>query len=97
MRVFGFVMIVSLCFFPPFLDCVSFKKADNAQGGQSRLTGSRENLASNYASAAQTLQNGSHLQPPVHGMHSKLTFILQAFKKKKYFVTLSIFLFLYRL
>ncbi|XP_057513833.1 eukaryotic translation initiation factor 4G-like isoform X1 [Actinidia eriantha] len=45
----------------------SFKKADNAPGGQSRVTGSRENLDSNYASAARTLQNGSHLQPPVHG------------------------------
>ncbi|GFZ02902.1 eukaryotic translation initiation factor 4G [Actinidia rufa] len=45
----------------------SFKKADNTPGGQSRVTGSRENLDSNYASAAQKLQNGSHLQPPVHG------------------------------
>ncbi|GFY92048.1 eukaryotic translation initiation factor 4G [Actinidia rufa] len=45
----------------------SFKKPDNAQGGQSRVPGARENLDSNYASAARTLQNGSHLQPPVHG------------------------------
>ncbi|XP_057499098.1 eukaryotic translation initiation factor 4G-like isoform X1 [Actinidia eriantha] len=45
----------------------SFKKPDNAQGGQSRVPGARENLDSNYASAVRTLQNGSHLQPPVHG------------------------------
>ena len=74
-------MLVSFFF---FLDCVSFKTADNAQGGQSRVTGARETLDSNYASAARTLQNGSHFQPPVHGMHSKFTFsILQVFLRKK--------------
>ena len=57
-----------------FLGFVSFKKSNNAQGGQSRVTSASLKSDSNDASAARTLQNGSHLQPPVHGMHLRLTF-----------------------
>ncbi|CAL5340379.1 unnamed protein product [Camellia sinensis] len=44
----------------------SFKKPNNAQGGQSRVSGVAVNSDSNNSSAARSLQNGSHLQPPVH-------------------------------
>ncbi|XP_057510519.1 eukaryotic translation initiation factor 4G-like [Actinidia eriantha] len=45
----------------------SFNKSNNAQGGQSRVTSVSLKSDSNDASAAQTLHNGSHLQPSVHG------------------------------
>ncbi|KAG5538781.1 hypothetical protein RHGRI_019359 [Rhododendron griersonianum] len=41
----------------------SFKKPNNAQGGQSRVSGVGVNPDPSYASAARTLQNGTHLQP----------------------------------
>ncbi|PSR86071.1 KAT8 regulatory NSL complex subunit like [Actinidia chinensis var. chinensis] len=47
--------------------CVSFKKSNNSQGGQSRVTSASLKSDSNDASAARTLQNDSHLQPPVPG------------------------------
>lgn len=56
-----------------FLRCVSFKKPNNAQGGQSRVSGVGVNPDPSYASAARTLQNGTHLQPSAQGMESKLT------------------------
>ncbi|XP_058224937.1 eukaryotic translation initiation factor 4G-like isoform X1 [Rhododendron vialii] len=57
----------------------SFKKPNNAQGGQSRVSGVGVNPDSSYASAARTLQNGTHLQPsaqadaPVAGVPLKPT------------------------
>ncbi|XP_058205058.1 eukaryotic translation initiation factor 4G-like isoform X2 [Rhododendron vialii] len=45
----------------------SFKKSNNAHGGQSWASGANVNSDSNIASAARTLQNGSQNQPPVHG------------------------------
>ncbi|XP_057488585.1 eukaryotic translation initiation factor 4G-like [Actinidia eriantha] len=45
----------------------SFKKSNNVQGGQTRVTSASLKSDSNDASVAQTLHNGSHLQPPVHG------------------------------
>ncbi|KAL6964926.1 hypothetical protein U1Q18_035981 [Sarracenia purpurea var. burkii] len=45
----------------------SFKKSNNAQRGQSKVSGVSVNSDSNNASAARTLQNGSHSQSPVHG------------------------------
>uniref|UniRef100_A0A5B7AA43 Eukaryotic translation initiation factor 4G n=1 Tax=Davidia involucrata TaxID=16924 RepID=A0A5B7AA43_DAVIN len=45
----------------------SLKKSYNAQGGQSRASGVSVNSDSNNASAARTVQNGAHLQPPLHG------------------------------
>lgn len=56
-----------------FLRCVSFKKPNNAQGAQSRVSGVGVNPDASYASAARTLQNGTHLQPSAQGMESKLT------------------------
>ncbi|KAF7137278.1 hypothetical protein RHSIM_Rhsim07G0038700 [Rhododendron simsii] len=41
----------------------SFKKHNNAQGGQSRVSSVGVNPDSSYASAARTLQNCTHLQP----------------------------------
>ncbi|KAH7864688.1 hypothetical protein Vadar_032685 [Vaccinium darrowii] len=45
----------------------SFKKSNNAQGGQSRVSSVGVNPDPNYASAARTTQNGAHSQPSVHG------------------------------
>ncbi|GFY90375.1 eukaryotic translation initiation factor 4G [Actinidia rufa] len=45
----------------------SIKKSNNVQGGQTRVTSASLKSDSNDTSVAQTLQNGSHLQPPVHG------------------------------
>ena len=59
-----------------FLGCISFNKSNNAQGGQSRVTSASLKSDSNDASAARTLHNGSHLQPPVHGMYLRMTFPL---------------------
>ncbi|RDX85233.1 Eukaryotic translation initiation factor 4G, partial [Mucuna pruriens] len=44
------------------------KKSNNAQGGQSRVNPSPGNSTeSNNASAAQTINNGTHVQPQLHG------------------------------
>ncbi|KAI8545536.1 hypothetical protein RHMOL_Rhmol07G0047200 [Rhododendron molle] len=48
----------------------SFKKLNNAQGGQSTVSGVGVNPDSSYASAAQTLQNGTHLQPSAQDIPS---------------------------
>ncbi|XAR63295.1 hypothetical protein NMG60_11023182 [Bertholletia excelsa] len=46
----------------------SYRKSNNAQGGQSRLSSVNANFDSTNASAARTQQNGSHLQTaPLHG------------------------------
>lgn len=64
LRMLGFMIVVLLF----FLQCVSFKKSNNAQGGQSRVSSVGVNPDPNYASAARTTQNGAHSQPSVHGM-----------------------------
>ncbi|KAF1888518.1 hypothetical protein Lal_00011291 [Lupinus albus] len=49
--------------------CYSFnKKPNNAQGGQSRVNSTPVNSAeANSAPTAQTMQNGTHVQPQLHG------------------------------
>ncbi|KDP28894.1 hypothetical protein JCGZ_14665 [Jatropha curcas] len=42
----------------------SFKKSNNAQGGQSRINVPAANSSD---SAPRTVQNGAHVQPPLHG------------------------------
>ncbi|CAK9133473.1 unnamed protein product [Ilex paraguariensis] len=44
----------------------SFKKCNNAQGGQSRTSVLDSNSNSNNASADRIVQNGAHFQPPLH-------------------------------
>ncbi|XVF22872.1 hypothetical protein REPUB_Repub12eG0208700 [Reevesia pubescens] len=46
----------------------SFKKSNNAQGGQSRVSSPAVNSSeSSNASAARNIQNGAHLQPQLQG------------------------------
>ncbi|XP_059633797.1 eukaryotic translation initiation factor 4G-like [Cornus florida] len=52
---------------PPYSSNRSFKKPNNAQGGQSRVSAASVNSDSNTASAARTVQNGAHLQHQLHG------------------------------
>lgn len=60
------------------LDCVSFKKSSNAQGGQSRVSiGSVSSDSTNAAAAASAHagQNGAHSQPILHGIFQYCCFL----------------------
>ncbi|KAJ7950725.1 Eukaryotic translation initiation factor 4G [Quillaja saponaria] len=52
----------------------SLKKSNNVQGGQSRVNPATVSSAeSNNASTARTLQNGSHVQPQLHGVSDAIS------------------------
>ena len=49
--------------------CFSFKKSNNAQGGQSRGNFASVNTSSNSnpANEARSVENGGHVQSSIHG------------------------------
>ncbi|XP_059651673.1 eukaryotic translation initiation factor 4G-like isoform X2 [Cornus florida] len=51
----------------------SFKKSNNAHGGQSRVSNVSLNSDSNNASAARTVQNGANLRPPLPASDAPVT------------------------
>lgn len=60
-----------------FLGYVSYKKSNNnAQAGQSRVSGGIVNSDSNKASPASAVQNGAHSQPPLPGLFPELCVLL---------------------
>lgn len=53
-----------------FCCCDSFKRPNNAQGGQSRVSvGAANSESANPSSQQRGIQNGVHTQPSSHGMN----------------------------
>ena len=64
-----------------FWCCDSFKRTNNVQGGQSRVSAGPGNSESaNLSSQQRSVQNGAHTQPSSHGMNeNRFSFLVPSF------------------